>query len=121
MWNVCNKKDLSLVGTNKLYDVGTGKYMFSRWLSMTHPMNAVLANELFNSYNSPDDIDLLYMEASKFAMPYKSFRYIKKGKSRKSIKKEREFSSKLSKREKEMYSDTLDFLEHCKKGKRNNE
>ena len=114
MDDICNKKTRSLSGTNEFADFEIGKYMFDRWLSMTNPKNALVASELFNAYGAPDDKEYLYKVSSMFAGRYGRLKYIKKDKQKAGPEKKREWGELLSGREKEMYSETLDFLEENK-------
>lgn len=111
MDDICNRKTLSLVGTSDFSDLGLGKYMFNRWLSMTNPKNALVASEVMNSYWFPDDGELLYDVATLFSVRCGRFKYSKKGREKKNPEKSREWGDEVTERERKMYGEFMDDLE----------
>ena len=112
MDDVCNRKTLSLAETSDFLDLGMGKYMFNRWLSMTNPKNALVASEVMNNYWFPDDGELLYNVATLFACRCGRFKYSKKEKEKKKpSEKKREWGEELSERERAIYGEFLDKME----------
>lgn len=109
--DVCNEKSLHLSERDNFSDLELGKYMFCRWASMTNPKNAMIASELFNAFGIPDDAEYFYKVASLFMCGYKKFRYLKKLREKKGVKRDYEWGSELSGREQRMYAESLNFLE----------
>jgi hypothetical protein len=90
-------------------------FLLNRWLSMSDPNLVLIINNTFNRWIKSSSISKETEMCKKFyriLMPktFKNFKYIKKN--QESEKKEEDIYSNLeiSKREIELYNNTLDFL-----------
>ena len=118
-------RDICYAKTNRLCDridwpdLKLSPYMMQRWISMTSPMNAYLANEFTNcaSSSTTTDSEEMYHYLSAFAQPCGKYRYLKTNRRVAPLTEERQkeaTSLEISLREARMYDKMIAALESKK-------
>lgn len=106
---------------DNLRKLGIGRYMASRWISMTLPKNAMVMS-MFNVYGGIDDVEGLCGVASLFGGKFGRFSYIKKTNRKTASSKcdvgEDEWPDRFSKREVERMKFEIERLERSNKKNR---
>ena len=115
IYDVCNKKTLTLCDDIHFGDVNLSPYMLQRWLSMTSQANAILIDHTTNTKGFCDmDDKLAYLYYSSVVeRASNKFSYVKKTVVKEDKKKTDEkevVEHDFTNREQELYDEVLSFL-----------